>query len=81
MLLKKVYGDECLSRTQVFESFRRFCYDQKYLNDGERSDRSRTTRTPEMIEKVCQKISTYENVSIRLLTDEPKYVKIRFVIL
>ena len=35
-LLKKVYGDECLSRTQVFEWFKRFKERREEIGDDQR---------------------------------------------
>ena len=35
-LLKKVYGDECLSRTQVFEWFKRFKEGREEIRDDQR---------------------------------------------
>jgi len=34
-LLKKVYGDECLSRTQVFEWFKGFKEGREEIGDDE----------------------------------------------
>lgn len=53
---KKVYGDECLSRTQVFEWLRRFHEGREGLNYGKRSSQPKNARTPEIIEKVRQKV-------------------------
>ena len=36
-LLKRVYGDECLSRTQVFEWFKRFKEGSEEIGDDQRS--------------------------------------------
>ena len=41
-LLKKVYGDECLSCTQVFEWFKRFKEGRKEIGDNQRLGRPRT---------------------------------------
>ena len=35
-LLKKVYGDECLSRTQVFEWFKRLKEGREEIGDDQR---------------------------------------------
>ena len=42
-LLKKVYGDECLSRTQVFEWFKRFEEGREEIGDDQRPGRPNTS--------------------------------------
>jgi len=41
-LLKKVYGDECLSRTQDFDWFKRFKEGREEIGDDQRPDRPNT---------------------------------------
>ena len=41
-LLKKVYGDECLSRTRVFKWFKRFKVGREEIGDDQRSGRPNT---------------------------------------
>ena len=41
-LLKKVYGDECLFRTQVFECFKRFKEGREEIGDDQRPGRPST---------------------------------------
>jgi len=41
-LLKKVYGDECLSRSQAFEWFKRFKEGREEIGDDQRSGRPST---------------------------------------
>ena len=41
-LLKNVYGDECLSRTQVFEWFKRFKEGREETGDDQRPGRPST---------------------------------------
>jgi hypothetical protein len=43
-LLKKVYGDECLSRTQVFEWFKRFKEGREEIGDDQRPGRPSTSK-------------------------------------
>jgi len=50
-LLKKVYGDECLSRIQVFEWFKRFKEGRKEIEDDQRPGRPSTSKTDTNIEK------------------------------
>ena len=53
-LLKKVYGDECLSRTQVFDWFKRFKEEREEIGDDERPGRPSTSKTDANIEKVSE---------------------------
>ena len=48
-MLKNVYGDECLSRTQVFEWFKR---GREEIGDDQRPGRPSTSKTEANIEKV-----------------------------
>ena len=50
-LLKKVYGDECLSRTQVFEWFKRFKEGREEIGDDQCPGRPSTSKTEANIEK------------------------------
>ena len=50
--LKKVYGDECLSRTQVFEWFKRFKEGREEIGDDQRPGRPSTSKTEANIEKI-----------------------------
>jgi len=43
-LLKKVYGDECLSHTQVFEWFKRFKERREEIGDDQRPCRPSTSQ-------------------------------------
>jgi len=51
-LLKKVYGDECLSRTQVFEWFKRFKEEREEIRDDQLPDHPSTSKTDANIKKV-----------------------------
>ena len=51
-LLKKVYGDECLSRTQVFEWFKRFKEGREAIGDDQRPGCPSTSKTDANIEKI-----------------------------
>ena len=51
-LLKKVYGDECLSRTQVFEWFKRFKEGREEVGDDQRPSHPSTSKIDASIEKV-----------------------------
>ena len=51
-LLKKVYGDECLSHTQVFEWFKRFKKGREEIGNDQLPSRSSTSKTDANIEKI-----------------------------
>jgi hypothetical protein len=49
--LKQVYGDECLSHTEVFEWFKRFKEGRKVIGDGQHCGRPSTSKTDANVEK------------------------------
>jgi len=53
-LLKKVYGDEYLFRTQVFEWFKRLKEGREEIGDDQRPSRPSTSKTDANIEKVIE---------------------------
>jgi len=64
-LLKRVYGDECLSRTQVFEWFKRFEEGREEIGDDQRRGRPSTSKTDANIEKVGEIVRQNRRLSIR----------------
>jgi len=65
-LLKKIYGDECLSRTQVFERFKRFKEGMEEIGDDQRPGRPSTSKTDVNIEKVGEIVRQNRRLSIRV---------------
>jgi hypothetical protein len=55
-LLTEVYGDECLSRTQVFEWFKSFKEGKGEFEDDPRPGRPCTSKTDANIEKVGETV-------------------------
>jgi len=53
-LLTEVYGDQCLSRTQVFEWFKKFKEGREYVGDDPKSDRPSIAKTQDNVEKVAR---------------------------
>jgi len=53
-LLKKVYGDECLSHTQVFEWFKRFKGGREEIGDEQRPGHPSTSKTDANIKKLVK---------------------------
>jgi len=69
-MLKLVYGDDCLSRSSVFEWFSRFKDGREDFEDDARSGRPKSVRTPELIEKVRQLIENDRRMTLRMLEDQ-----------
>jgi len=53
-LLTDVYGDQCLSRTQVFEWIKKFKEGREDIRDDPKSGRPSTAKTQENVEKVAR---------------------------
>jgi len=68
-LLKKVYGDECLSRTQFLEWFKRFKEGREEIGDNQRPSRPSTSKTDANIEKVGEIVRQNRRLSIRALAE------------
>ena len=58
-LLKKVYGDDCMSRTQVY-TFTRFQNGRDDLNDDPRPERPEASSRAELVEKVCARFVSHQ---------------------
>ena len=63
-MLKKVYSDECLSRTQVFEWFKRFKEGREEIRDDQRPGRPSTSKTDTNIERVGETVEQNRCLSI-----------------
>ncbi|KAJ8940841.1 hypothetical protein NQ318_005287 [Aromia moschata] len=68
-MLKEVYGNECLSRTQVFEWFKRFKEGRETTEDDPRPGRPSSSKTDENIEEIGKLIREDRRLSIRGLTE------------
>ena len=69
-LLKKVYGDDCMSRTQVYTWFTRFKNGGDDLNDDPRPGRPEASNLAELVEKVGEIIAIDANFTVRMLAEE-----------
>jgi len=65
-LLNKVYGDKCLSRTQVFEWFKE---GREEIGDDQRPGRPSTSKTGENIEIVGEIFRQNRRLSIRAVVE------------
>jgi len=68
-LLKKVYGDKCLSCTQVFEWFKRFKEGREEIRDDQHPSRPSTSKTDTNIEKVSEIVRQNHSLSIQAVAD------------
>jgi tRNA(His) 5'-end guanylyltransferase len=65
-LLKKVYGEECLSCTQVFEWFKK---GREEIRDNQRPGCSSTPKTNANIEKVSEIVRQNCHLSIQTVAE------------
>ncbi|KAJ8959646.1 hypothetical protein NQ318_021833 [Aromia moschata] len=68
-MLKEVYGNECLSRTQVFEWFKRFKVGRETTEDDPYPGRPSTSKTDENIEQIGKLIREDRRLTIRGLPE------------
>jgi len=68
-LLKKVYGDECISRDQVFEWFERFREGREAIGVDRRPVRPSTSKIGANIEKVVQIFRQSRCLSFRAVAE------------
>jgi len=66
-LLTEVYGDQSLSRTQVFEWFKKFKEGRKYVWDDPKLSHPSTAKTQENVEKVARIVRGDRRLSIRAI--------------
>ena len=69
-MLMQVYGRKAVSRKCVYEWFKRFRERKETNEDEPRLDRSSTSRTPEMIEKVRQMLAKDRRLTLRLIAED-----------
>ena len=63
--MKTVYGDDCMSRTQVYTWFTRFKSGHEDLNDDLRPGRPEVSNRAELVE-----LNTSKNIIWRILTED-----------
>ena len=68
-LLKKVYDNECLCRTQVFEWLKRFKEGREEIGDDQRPGRPSTSKTDANIEKVGGTVRQNRRLRIRSVAE------------
>ena len=68
--MKKVYGDDCLSRSRIHEWFKRFQERREALEDDERSGRPRNVVNEESVEIVREFIRKEPKSSLKYVESE-----------
>ncbi|XP_025268578.1 histone-lysine N-methyltransferase SETMAR-like [Camponotus floridanus] len=68
-LMQQVYGDACLSRSNVFVWHKRFLHDRESLEDDEHTGRPILIRKPEAVEKVCDFVANDRNASLKMMEE------------
>ena len=69
-LMKKVYGDDCMSHTQVYTWFSRFKNGREDLNNDLRPGRPKVSNRAELVEKVREIIGIDANFTTRMFAEE-----------
>ena len=69
-LLQKVYGDDTMSRTSLFEWHRRFTERREEMEDDHRSGRPSISRTDENVERVRQKVLSDCCLTVIMIVEE-----------
>ena len=67
--MQRVYGDDCLSRANVFLWHQCFLEGRERLKDDNREGRPISARIPEMIEKVRDFIVNARNASLKMMDE------------
>ena len=68
-LLTEVYGDQCISRSEIFEWFKKFMEDRKEVGNDPNSGRPSTAKTQENVEKVARIVRGDRRLSIRAISE------------
>jgi transposase len=68
-MLKNAYGEECLSRTNVFEWRKRFQEGRESLQEDERKGRPSTSRAEELVEATQKCLAKDRTLSVRMLEE------------
>ena len=68
--MRQVYGDNCLSRVQIFRWYARFKSGVKTIEDEARPGRPFSVRNEGLIAKVSKRIQEERCVTVRMMADE-----------
>ena len=68
-MLTKAYGESAMSKTRVYEWYKRFQNGREDVEDDERPGRSSTSTTDENVEKVKEMVMNDRQITIREVAD------------
>jgi len=74
-LLTAVYGDQCLSRTHVFEWIKKFMEGREDVGNDPKSGRPSTAKTQETVEMVARIVQGNRRMSFRAISELTKINK------
>ena len=69
-MINAVYGDQALSRSNVFRCYGRFRDGREDIEDDPRSGRQTDCRNDNIVEKISQLLIQNHHLSLRMLADE-----------
>ena len=69
-MLTKAYGESAMSKTRVYEWYKRFQDGREDVEDDERPGRPSTSTTDENVEKVKEMVMNDHRVTIREVADD-----------
>ena len=78
-MMRQVYGDNCLSRAQIFRWYARFKSGVETIEDEARPGRPFSVRNEELIAKVRERIQEERCATVRRMADEFGVNRERFV--
>ena len=68
-MLTKAYGESAMSKTRVYEWYKRFQNGREDVEDDERPGRPSTSTTDENVEKVKEMVMNDRQITIREVAD------------
>src|SRR6187551_2359503 len=68
--LKQVYGEQCLSRAQVFRWHKSFLEGREHVEDEPRSGRPLTSRTDENMDRVRALVRSDRRLTIKMISEQ-----------
>ena len=69
-MLTKAYGESAMSKTRVYECYKRFQDGREDVEDGERPGRPRTSTIDENVEKGKEMVMNDRRITIREVADD-----------
>ena len=69
-MLSKTYGESVMSKTKVYEWYKRFQHGREEIEENDRPGRPSTSRTDENVEKVKEMVMNDRRITIREVADD-----------